>query len=192
MTTKTGECRHCGKRFPVALRQGKDSRRARAGRERTYQDQIYCSGNCRKAASKERRSGTSVKGLISRPSRRLKAPEGSKPFSGVAKAVADDFRGWFAVTGPELAPNQFHCAIVGAREAVETVADINKAHWKAARAGDRGYRLLDAAVVELSGSDPAAAINAGHVASLIATIPSDLSIIPPFLDRRPLPLQRAA
>jgi hypothetical protein len=191
MTTKTGECRRCGKRFPVALRQGKDSRRARADRERTYQDQIYCSGNCRKAASKERRSGTPVKGPISRPSMRRKAPDGSKPFSGVAEAISDGTRGWFAVAGPDLTPNQFHCAIVGAREAVETVVDINKTHWKAARAGERGYRLLDAAAVESSGSDPATAIAAGRVGSLVATIPDDLSI-PMFLNRQPLPLQRAA
>ena len=38
---------------------------------------------------------------------------------------------------------------------------------------------------------PATAINAERVASLVATIPDDLSI-PPFLDRRLLPLQRAA
>ena len=65
---KTGECRHCGERFPLALRQGKDSHRARAGRERSYQDQRYCSATCRKLASKARRarSGTPVTGPITR------------------------------------------------------------------------------------------------------------------------------
>jgi hypothetical protein len=50
-------------------------------------------------------------------------------------------RGWFIVAGPKLTPSQFRCAIVGAREAVESFADVNMSHWKAAKAGERGYRL---------------------------------------------------
>jgi hypothetical protein len=118
----------------------------------------------------------------------VKAPEGSNPLSGVTNApnpVLPD-RGWFIVAGPKLTPSQFHCAIVGAREAVDGFAEINAAHWKAAKVGERGYRLPDAAVSEPK-SRPVTAITE-RVASLIATIPDDLSI-PPFLDRRPATLQ---
>jgi hypothetical protein len=99
--------------------------------------------------------------------------------------MPDANRGWFAVAGPELTPSQFHCAIVGAREAVDSFAEINAGHWKAARAGERGYRLPDAAVVEPAKSYPATAARPD------LAIPDDLSI-PPLLDRRPLPLQRVA
>jgi len=85
MTTKTGECRHCGKRFPMALRQGRNSRRARAGHEPSYQDQRYCSATCRKLASKARRAPSTEP--VSGPQTRLKAPEGSKPLSGVTTAT---------------------------------------------------------------------------------------------------------
>ena len=87
---KTGECRHCGKRFPIALRQGRNSRRARAGQERSYQDQLYCSATCRKLASKARRtrSETPVTGPIIRAGTPVKAVEGTKPFSGVTTATA--------------------------------------------------------------------------------------------------------
>jgi hypothetical protein len=85
---KTGECRHCGKRFPIALRQGKDSYKARAGRERSYQDQRYCSATCRKLASKARRArlGKPLQGPVLKAATHLESPEGSKPFSGVTNA----------------------------------------------------------------------------------------------------------
>jgi hypothetical protein len=84
--TKTGECRHCGNRFPIALRQGRNSRRARPGQERSYQEQRYCSATCRKLASKAR--GTPVKGPVSGASMRQKAPQGTIPSSGVTSAMA--------------------------------------------------------------------------------------------------------
>jgi hypothetical protein len=63
--TTTRECAHCGERFSLVQRSGRDSYRARANRERSYhQEQRYCSATCRKLASKARRarSGTPVKG----------------------------------------------------------------------------------------------------------------------------------
>jgi hypothetical protein len=93
--------------------------------------------------------------------------------------------------GSPISANRYHCAIVGAEEATAAADRINAAHWKAAKAGERGFRSLGSPVVESSEASPAAAISAGRVASLVATIPDDLSI-PAFLDRRPLPLQRAA
>jgi hypothetical protein len=81
---KTGQCRHCGERFPLAQRQGKDSYRARAGRERSYHEQRYCSATCRKLASKARVARS--RGPVPGPSMRQKAPEGSEPFSGVTNA----------------------------------------------------------------------------------------------------------
>ena len=180
--TTTRECASCGERFPLALRQGRNSRRARAGHERSYQDQRYCSATCRKLASKARKAPST--GLVSGPQTRLKA----KPLSGVTTATAEANRGWSIVAGPELTPSQFHCAIVRAREAVESFADINAAHWKAARAGERGYRLPD----DERRPDLGPKSNTGPAtAALIATIPDDLSI-PAFLDRRPLPRQELA
>jgi hypothetical protein len=98
-------------------------------------------------------------------------------------------RGWFIVAGPKLTPLQFHCAIVGAREAVDSFAEINANHWRAARSGERGYRLSDVAVVETAKSYPATVA----VTRPDLTIPDDLSI-PAFLDRRPRqePLAQAA
>jgi hypothetical protein len=89
MDAKTGQCRRCGKRFPLALRQGRNSRRARAGQERSYQEQRYCSATCRKLASKARRtrSTTPVKGPITRARTPVEAVEGTKPLSGVTKAT---------------------------------------------------------------------------------------------------------
>ena len=82
---KTGECRRCGERFPLALRQGRNSRRARAGQERSYQDQRYCSATCRKLASKARRTRpeTPVIGPITRARTPVEAVEGTEPLSGV-------------------------------------------------------------------------------------------------------------
>jgi hypothetical protein len=82
----TRECARCGERFPMALRQGRNSRRARAGQERSYQDQRYCSATCRKLASKARVAGST--GPISGPSKRYKAFQGTKPLSGVTTATA--------------------------------------------------------------------------------------------------------
>jgi hypothetical protein len=104
-----------------------------------------------------------------------------------SKQVLKPDRGWFIVAGPELSPSAFHCAIVGAREAVDGYADINAAHWKAARAGDRGYRLPDAPA-NLS------TVDKSLYWSDLATLPqitADLSI-PAFLLRRPEPPQPLA
>jgi hypothetical protein len=43
--------------------------------------------------------------------------------------------------GSPISANQYHCAVVGAGEATVVADRINSAHWKAAKAGDRGYRL---------------------------------------------------
>ena len=73
---------------------------------------------------------------------RRELPEGTKPLSGVTNAMADDFRGWFAVAGPELTPNQFHFAIVGARELSKasptSMPPIGRRPRKASK--DIGYR----------------------------------------------------
>ena len=85
-------------------------------------------------------------------------------------------RGWHVVAGPEMTPSQFHCATVGARTAVDANDLINQAHWKAARAGERGY-CRDAVTAPPAGSSERAARHA------MLPIPDDLSI-PAFLDRR--------
>ena len=86
----TRSCGHCGNRFSVALRQGKDSYRARAGRERSYQAQSYCSATCRKLASKARRRrlGTPLQGLVLKATTHLELSEGTKPFSGVTTVAS--------------------------------------------------------------------------------------------------------
>jgi hypothetical protein len=86
-------------------------------------------------------------------------------------------RGWRIVAGPELTPSQFHCAIVAARAAVDANDLINAAHWRAARAGERGNRRPDAATAPPAGSSERAARQA------MLPIPDDRSI-PAFLDRR--------
>ena len=85
---KTRQCAYCGERFTLALRQGRNSRRARAGQERSYQDQRYCSATHRKLASKARRtrSETPVTGPITRVRTPVKASEGTIPSSGVTTA----------------------------------------------------------------------------------------------------------
>jgi hypothetical protein len=90
----TRQCRNCGKRFSLTLRQGRNSRRARANQERSYhQGQRYCSATCRKLASKARRtrSVAPVTGPISGPSMRDKAPQGTKPLSGVTNHGTGQF-----------------------------------------------------------------------------------------------------
>ena len=76
-----------------------------------------------------------------------------------------------------MTPSQFHCATVGARAAVAESDLINAAHWRAARAGERGYCRSDAAAVPPTVSSE----NTERHATL--PIPDDLSI-PAFLDRR--------
>jgi hypothetical protein len=99
-------------------------------------------------------------------------------------------RGWFAVAGPELTPDQFHCAIVGAREAVESVADVNKAHWRSARAGGHGYRVRDPDTPKPLAENPPE--NGGRSAVLIATITDDLSISDFLLRQQPMHFAEAA
>jgi hypothetical protein len=80
--------------------------------------------------------------------------------------------------GAPITANQYHCAIVGAEQATTEADRINAAHWRAAKAGDRGYRRPDAPTPNTS--RPALV-----VPTIAAVIPADLSI-PAFL-RRPLP-----
>jgi hypothetical protein len=43
-------------------------------------------------------------------------------------------RPWRLVAGPELTPSAFHCATVGAEEAVEAINRTNARHWREANA----------------------------------------------------------
>jgi hypothetical protein len=111
MTTKR-ECAHCGERFSLVQRSGRDSYRARAGRERSFhQEQRYCSATCRKLASKARqaRSGTPVNGPVSGPPMRDKASQGIIPSSDVTTAPAPislaTIYGGQKSTGPTLQMN---------------------------------------------------------------------------------------
>ena len=54
--------------------------------------------------------------------------------SGIKIAHAAD-RPWRQITGPELSANAFHCAMVGADEAVEAACRINSRHWREAGRG---------------------------------------------------------
>jgi hypothetical protein len=56
-----------------------------------------------------------------------------------------DPRGWswrVRAAGSPITANQYHCATVGANEAIAVADRVNAAHWKAARAGERGYRKV--------------------------------------------------
>jgi hypothetical protein len=77
--------------------------------------------------------------------------------------------------GAPITANLYHCAIVGADVATTEADRTNAAHWRPAKAGDRGYRRPNSH----------AAITAGVVPVLVAptaaaAIPDDLSI-PAFL-----------
>ena len=85
-------------------------------------------------------------------------------------------RGWFIVAGPELTPSQVRCAIVGARTAVDEVDRANAAHWRAAQAGEHGYRRPGAVTIPPVGPSERTAQHA------MLPIPDDLSI-PTFLRR---------
>jgi hypothetical protein len=88
----TRKCSHCDKRFALVQRAGRDSHRARAGRERSFhEEQRYCGATCRKLASKARRAP--CKTAVSGPPMRDKPSEGSKPFSGVTTATKSDGKG---------------------------------------------------------------------------------------------------
>jgi hypothetical protein len=112
-------------------------------------------------------------------------------------------RPWRMVAG-KLTANQYHCAVVGdAPDPNGGLPDIPCAKawadgdWQATE--NRNRKLLEKHFARLkvaaeAGTSPipVTAIKAERVASLVATIPPDLSI-PPFLDRRPrLELQEAA
>jgi hypothetical protein len=85
--------------------------------------------------------------------------------------------------GAPISANQYHCAIVGAEEATAVADRINAAHWRAARAGERSYRLPDLTKPEVRATP--------HVAAAMPILPDDLSI-PIFLLRRAKPLAMAA
>jgi hypothetical protein len=117
----------------------------------------------------------------------------------VNKAYAE--RPWRIAAG-HVTINQYHRAVVGdAPDPNGGLPDIRYTQvwadgdWQATENRNRKFLEKHVARVkakaEVGTPVPATAINAGRVASLVATIPDDLSV-PPFLDRRPLPLQRAA
>lgn len=90
------------------------------------------------------------------------------------------------VAGPPLSDSASHCASVGAGWAIAETDRVNAAHWRAAEAGQRGYRFPDAPgrpvdqhgeVLNQSGSKPAP--------RAVPLIPEDLNCIPPFLRREP-------
>jgi hypothetical protein len=75
--------------------------------------------------------------------------------------------------GTPITANQYHCAIVGADVATTEADRINAGHWRAAKAGARGYRQPDSQ--SLVGAPKVRQPNA-----TAAVIPDDLSI-PTFL-----------
>lgn len=46
------------------------------------------------------------------------------------------------VAGPPMTANQYHCAVIGAGEALAEADRANETHWRAAKAGKRGYRCV--------------------------------------------------
>ena len=109
-------------------------------------------------------------------------------------------RPWRMAAG-KLTANQYHCAVVGdAPDPNGGLPDIPYVRvcadgdWQGTE--NRNRKLLEKHLARAADEAPAPAassiaIDAKRVAALVATIPADLSI-PLFLDRRPLPLARAA
>jgi hypothetical protein len=85
------------------------------------------------------------------------------------------------VAGPQITANQFHCAVVGAGEALAEADRINDAHWRAAKAGKYGYRRADVTAIAVQRTAVADAGAAKRYEN-----PANLDTIPDFL-RRPLP-----
>lgn len=85
--------------------------------------------------------------------------------------------------GAPISANQYHCAIVGAEEATAVADRINAAHWRAAKAGERGYRLPDPPKLEVR--------TIPRLPAAMPTPADDVSI-PDFLLRRQEPLAIAA
>ena len=81
-----------------------------------------------------------------------------------------------AAAGAPITANSYHCATVGADEAIAAADRINAAHWRSARAGERGYRKPVAPAVEL----PPIAMPP------VTTIAVSSEEIPAFLRRVPL------
>ena len=77
--------------------------------------------------------------------------------------------------GAPMTANSYHCATVGADEALVARDRINAAHWKPIKAGERGYRLLDKVTARVS-------VVASP--SIVSELPDDLSI-PACLSRPP-------
>jgi hypothetical protein len=102
--------------------------------------------------------------------------------SGPKSAIADDRPPafWRVVgAGVPISANAYHCATIGAVAAIADADRTNESHWKAARAGERGYRHPDRRPrVPVTSMSPATPTDRSDLA-----IPDDLSI-PAFLDRR--------
>jgi hypothetical protein len=65
-------------------------------------------------------------------------PVNKGPKVGISDDRASSWR--VVAAGAPITANQYHCATVGAAEAIASVARTNAAHWRAAKAGRRGYR----------------------------------------------------
>jgi hypothetical protein len=129
-------------------------------------------------------------------------PQGAASASNAVFRPATAFaeRPWRMAAG-NLTLNQYHRAVVGdAPDPNGGLPDIPYVRvwadgdWQGTE--NRNRKLLEKHLARAADKAPAPAaspiaIDAKRVAALIATIPDDLSI-PPFLDRRPLPLARAA
>jgi hypothetical protein len=102
-----------------------------------------------------------------------------KPISWVAPPAVEPSHGrWRIIAGPPLTASQFHCAAIGAAEAVTAAERANEAHRAAAKAGERGYRKPDRRIVKRAPATSTSPANHPGPA-----IPDDLSI-PSFLDWR--------
>jgi hypothetical protein len=57
------------------------------------------------------------------------SPLGNPIKSGIKNGLTDD-RAWRIVAGPELSSSAFHCATLGAAEAIEAINRTNARHWR--------------------------------------------------------------
>jgi hypothetical protein len=80
--------------------------------------------------------------------------------------------------GAPITANQYHCAIVGADVATTEADRINAGHWRAAKAGARGYRRPNIGAPITGGVVPLLPVTP----TTAAVIPDDLST-PTFLMR---------
>jgi hypothetical protein len=174
-------CRYpkCGSKLPAPIENHREAFCARGCHSAFYRHRcLVCEAPLERKAGNQlicgrRRCRSALQGV--KPSAATHTPSNVKltsetPYFIDPKQPLKPERGWSIVAGSEMTRSQLHFAIVGARATIDDVDLVNVAHWRAVRAGARGYRKPDALhVARLQDALPPAVVQPPD-------IPADLSI----------------